>query len=103
MFLFLNDDFFMRRGCKLWLDSIFTHFSTSLTVDDDDDYDADCEDIDSKLMPPPPPPSLSTTAKKDEPSPQSTNGKMSVNVAFGWAVYRFSTKFNSSSFKFQVF
>ncbi|NXJ79291.1 TAF1 factor, partial [Trogon melanurus] len=24
--------------------------------DDEDDYDADCEDIDSKLMPPPPPP-----------------------------------------------
>uniref|UniRef100_A0A3Q1ICQ5 Transcription initiation factor TFIID subunit n=1 Tax=Anabas testudineus TaxID=64144 RepID=A0A3Q1ICQ5_ANATE len=25
-------------------------------TDDEDDYDADCEDIDSKLMPPPPPP-----------------------------------------------
>ncbi|XP_051902895.1 transcription initiation factor TFIID subunit 1 isoform X2 [Hippocampus zosterae] len=41
--------------------------------DDEDDYDADCEDIDSKLMPPPPPPSLSTAVKKEEPSPQSAN------------------------------
>ncbi|XP_034034553.1 transcription initiation factor TFIID subunit 1 isoform X3 [Thalassophryne amazonica] len=41
-------------------------------ADDEDDYDADCEDIDSKLMPPPPPPSLPTSAKKDEPSSQST-------------------------------
>lgn len=49
--------------------------STSLILDDEDDYDADCEDIDSKLMPPPPPPSLPTSVKKDEPSPQSTNGK----------------------------
>uniref|UniRef100_A0A3P8WQU4 Transcription initiation factor TFIID subunit n=1 Tax=Cynoglossus semilaevis TaxID=244447 RepID=A0A3P8WQU4_CYNSE len=36
-------------------------------TDDDDDYDADCEDIDSKLMPPPPPPNQSTPVKKDEP------------------------------------
>ncbi|KAJ0062114.1 hypothetical protein NL108_015687, partial [Boleophthalmus pectinirostris] len=36
--------------------------------DDEDDYDADCEDIDSKLMPPPPPPSLPTSIKKDEPA-----------------------------------
>uniref|UniRef100_A0A672JNY5 Transcription initiation factor TFIID subunit n=1 Tax=Salarias fasciatus TaxID=181472 RepID=A0A672JNY5_SALFA len=28
----------------------------SRKTDDEDDYDADCEDIDSKLMPPPPPP-----------------------------------------------
>ncbi|XP_077597107.1 transcription initiation factor TFIID subunit 1 isoform X3 [Stigmatopora nigra] len=44
--------------------------------DDEDDYDADCEDIDSKLMPPPPPPSLSAAAgaaKKDEPSSQSAS------------------------------
>ncbi|XP_058845180.1 transcription initiation factor TFIID subunit 1-like isoform X2 [Acipenser ruthenus] len=34
--------------------------------DDEDDYDADCEDIDSKLMPPPPPPSHSLPAKKEE-------------------------------------
>uniref|UniRef100_A0A7N5ZVY0 Transcription initiation factor TFIID subunit n=1 Tax=Anabas testudineus TaxID=64144 RepID=A0A7N5ZVY0_ANATE len=40
-------------------------------TDDEDDYDADCEDIDSKLMPPPPPPSLPTSAKKEEPSSQS--------------------------------
>ncbi|TNM85018.1 hypothetical protein fugu_009196 [Takifugu bimaculatus] len=43
-------------------------------ADDEDDYDADCEDIDSKLMPPPPPPSLTGATKKEEPSPQSTNG-----------------------------
>lgn len=45
----------------------------SRKTDDEDDYDADCEDIDSKLMPPPPPPSLPTAAKKEEPSSQSTN------------------------------
>uniref|UniRef100_A0A4W6FU06 Transcription initiation factor TFIID subunit n=1 Tax=Lates calcarifer TaxID=8187 RepID=A0A4W6FU06_LATCA len=33
----------------------------SRKTDDEDDYDADCEDIDSKLMPPPPPPSLPTS------------------------------------------
>ncbi|XP_038150446.1 transcription initiation factor TFIID subunit 1 isoform X4 [Cyprinodon tularosa] len=44
----------------------------SRKTDDEDDYDADCEDIDSKLMPPPPPPSLSTPVKKEE-SPTSTN------------------------------
>lgn len=54
-------------------DSIFNYYYYFL--DDEDDYDADCEDIDSKLMPPPPPPTLPTSAKKDEPSPQSTNGK----------------------------
>uniref|UniRef100_A0AAQ5XQQ6 Transcription initiation factor TFIID subunit 1 n=1 Tax=Amphiprion ocellaris TaxID=80972 RepID=A0AAQ5XQQ6_AMPOC len=43
----------------------------SRKTDDEDDYDADCEDIDSKLMPPPPPPSLPTSAaKKEEPSTQ---------------------------------
>uniref|UniRef100_H3C0M7 Transcription initiation factor TFIID subunit n=1 Tax=Tetraodon nigroviridis TaxID=99883 RepID=H3C0M7_TETNG len=42
-------------------------------TDDEDDYDADCEDIDSKLMPPPPPPSLPGSVKKDEPSPNSTS------------------------------
>ncbi|XP_063059950.1 transcription initiation factor TFIID subunit 1 isoform X2 [Engraulis encrasicolus] len=36
------------------------------TNDDEDDYDADCEDIDAKLMPPPPPPSLPTPGKKDD-------------------------------------
>nr|XP_054586583.1 transcription initiation factor TFIID subunit 1 isoform X7 [Nothobranchius furzeri] len=41
--------------------------------DDEDDYDADSENIDSKLMPPPPPPSIPTAAKKEEPSTQSTN------------------------------
>uniref|UniRef100_A0A672JNS7 Transcription initiation factor TFIID subunit n=1 Tax=Salarias fasciatus TaxID=181472 RepID=A0A672JNS7_SALFA len=45
----------------------------SRKTDDEDDYDADCEDIDSKLMPPPPPPSLSASGKKDEPSTQNTN------------------------------
>ncbi|TNN88682.1 Transcription initiation factor TFIID subunit 1-like [Liparis tanakae] len=42
-------------------------------LDDEDDYDADCEDIDSKLMPPPPPPSLPTAVKKEEPSSPSPN------------------------------
>uniref|UniRef100_A0A1A8JZX3 Transcription initiation factor TFIID subunit n=1 Tax=Nothobranchius kuhntae TaxID=321403 RepID=A0A1A8JZX3_NOTKU len=45
----------------------------SRKTDDEDDYDADCENIDSKLMPPPPPPSIPTAAKKEEPSTQSTN------------------------------
>uniref|UniRef100_A0A673BUL4 Transcription initiation factor TFIID subunit 1 n=1 Tax=Sphaeramia orbicularis TaxID=375764 RepID=A0A673BUL4_9TELE len=44
-------------------------------TDDEDDYDADCEDIDSKLMPPPPPPSLPTAAKKEEPSPSTSVGE----------------------------
>ncbi|XP_063341158.1 transcription initiation factor TFIID subunit 1 isoform X5 [Pelmatolapia mariae] len=44
----------------------------SRKTDDEDDYDADCEDIDSKLMPPPPPPTL-PISKKEEPSTQSTN------------------------------
>ncbi|KAJ8348205.1 hypothetical protein SKAU_G00267940 [Synaphobranchus kaupii] len=43
----------------------------SRTTEDDDDYDADCEDIDAKLMPPPPPPTLPTTGKKEEPSTQA--------------------------------
>lgn len=59
--------------CLFPLHSIF--FSNSFILDDEDDYDADCEDIDSKLMPPPPPPTLPTSAKKDEPSPQNTNGE----------------------------
>uniref|UniRef100_A0A3P8XSZ4 Transcription initiation factor TFIID subunit n=1 Tax=Esox lucius TaxID=8010 RepID=A0A3P8XSZ4_ESOLU len=38
--------------------------------EDEDDYDADCEDIDAKLMPPPPPPSLPTLGgKKEDSSP----------------------------------
>ncbi|XP_017291361.1 transcription initiation factor TFIID subunit 1 isoform X4 [Kryptolebias marmoratus] len=41
-------------------------------TDDEDDYDSDGEDIDSKLMPPPPPPCL-LSAKKEESSSQSTN------------------------------
>ncbi|XP_070411814.1 transcription initiation factor TFIID subunit 1 isoform X6 [Nothobranchius furzeri] len=45
----------------------------SRKTDDEDDYDADSENIDSKLMPPPPPPSIPTAAKKEEPSTQSTN------------------------------
>ncbi|KAG7516654.1 transcription initiation factor TFIID subunit 1-like isoform X3 [Solea senegalensis] len=44
----------------------------SRKADDEDDYDADCEDIDSKLMPPPPPPTLPTPIKKEEPSSQTT-------------------------------
>uniref|UniRef100_A0A8D0DEX1 Transcription initiation factor TFIID subunit n=1 Tax=Sander lucioperca TaxID=283035 RepID=A0A8D0DEX1_SANLU len=46
----------------------------SRKTDDEDDYDADCEDIDSKLMPPPPPPSLPTAAKKEEPSSPKGDG-----------------------------
>ncbi|XP_010780263.1 transcription initiation factor TFIID subunit 1 [Notothenia coriiceps] len=43
----------------------------SRQTDDEEDYDADCEDIDSKLMPPPPPPIVPTAAKKEEPVSQS--------------------------------
>lgn len=57
-----------------WKCHIFKYVSTFIAADDEDDYDADCEDIDSKLMPPPPPPSLTGSTKKEEPSPQSTNG-----------------------------
>uniref|UniRef100_A0A672QCH6 Transcription initiation factor TFIID subunit 1-like n=1 Tax=Sinocyclocheilus grahami TaxID=75366 RepID=A0A672QCH6_SINGR len=32
----------------------------------EEDYDADCEDVDAKLMPPPPPPSQPTPAKKED-------------------------------------
>uniref|UniRef100_A0A673WA37 Transcription initiation factor TFIID subunit n=1 Tax=Salmo trutta TaxID=8032 RepID=A0A673WA37_SALTR len=43
-------------------------------TDDEDDYDADCEDIDAKLMPPPPPPCLPTPGgKKDDSSPTAAN------------------------------
>uniref|UniRef100_A0A8C9U6J7 Transcription initiation factor TFIID subunit n=1 Tax=Scleropages formosus TaxID=113540 RepID=A0A8C9U6J7_SCLFO len=42
----------------------------SRRTDDEDDYDADCEDIDAKLMPPPPPPTLQTSGKKEEQSTQ---------------------------------
>ncbi|XP_037323378.2 transcription initiation factor TFIID subunit 1 isoform X3 [Pungitius pungitius] len=45
--------------------------SRKTVLDDEDDYDADCEDIDSKLMPPPPPPSLPIAAKKEELSSES--------------------------------
>uniref|UniRef100_A0A673WIC3 Transcription initiation factor TFIID subunit n=1 Tax=Salmo trutta TaxID=8032 RepID=A0A673WIC3_SALTR len=44
-------------------------------TDDEDDYDADCEDIDAKLMPPPPPPCLPTPGgKKDDSSPTAAIG-----------------------------
>ncbi|NWX21306.1 TAF1 factor, partial [Aegotheles bennettii] len=39
--------------------------------EDEDDYDADCEDIDSKLMPPPPPP-LVPGKKEDEKDAAAT-------------------------------
>ncbi|XP_031682424.1 transcription initiation factor TFIID subunit 1 isoform X2 [Oncorhynchus kisutch] len=43
-------------------------------TDDEDDYDADCEDIDAKLMPPPPPPSLPTPGgKKEDSSPTAAS------------------------------
>ncbi|CAB1352642.1 unnamed protein product [Coregonus sp. 'balchen'] len=42
--------------------------------EDEDDYDADCEDIDAKLMPPPPPPSLTTPGgKKEDSSPTAAS------------------------------
>ncbi|KAM9788696.1 LOW QUALITY PROTEIN: transcription initiation factor TFIID subunit 1 [Neosynchiropus ocellatus] len=44
----------------------------SRKTDDEEDYDGDCEDIDSKLMPPPPPPTVSTPGRKDEAN-QGTN------------------------------
>uniref|UniRef100_A0A8C0GPW4 Transcription initiation factor TFIID subunit 1 n=1 Tax=Chelonoidis abingdonii TaxID=106734 RepID=A0A8C0GPW4_CHEAB len=37
--------------------------------EDEDDYDADCEDIDSKLMPPPPPPPVKRDDEKDATVP----------------------------------
>uniref|UniRef100_A0A8C8HBZ1 Transcription initiation factor TFIID subunit n=1 Tax=Oncorhynchus tshawytscha TaxID=74940 RepID=A0A8C8HBZ1_ONCTS len=46
-------------------------------TDDEDDYDADCEDIDAKLMPPPPPPSLPTPGgKKEDSSPTAAIDKV---------------------------
>ncbi|XP_037389391.1 transcription initiation factor TFIID subunit 1 isoform X1 [Pygocentrus nattereri] len=45
----------------------------SQRTDDEDDYDADSEDIDAKLMPPPPPPTQPVTAKKEDLPTQSSN------------------------------
>uniref|UniRef100_A0A8C8RWJ7 Transcription initiation factor TFIID subunit n=1 Tax=Pelusios castaneus TaxID=367368 RepID=A0A8C8RWJ7_9SAUR len=42
--------------------------------EDEDDYDADCEDIDSKLMPPPPPPPVKREDEKDASVPASEDG-----------------------------
>ncbi|XP_074925043.1 transcription initiation factor TFIID subunit 1 isoform X4 [Chelonoidis abingdonii] len=42
--------------------------------EDEDDYDADCEDIDSKLMPPPPPPPVKRDDEKDATVPVSEDG-----------------------------
>ncbi|XP_050820845.1 transcription initiation factor TFIID subunit 1 isoform X3 [Gopherus flavomarginatus] len=42
--------------------------------EDEDDYDADCEDIDSKLMPPPPPPPIKRDDEKDATAPVSEDG-----------------------------
>ncbi|XP_073670752.1 transcription initiation factor TFIID subunit 1 isoform X2 [Paramisgurnus dabryanus] len=42
-------------------------------TDEEDDYDADCEDVDAKLMPPPPPPILSIPAKKEETPAQNSS------------------------------
>uniref|UniRef100_A0A671LG16 Transcription initiation factor TFIID subunit n=1 Tax=Sinocyclocheilus anshuiensis TaxID=1608454 RepID=A0A671LG16_9TELE len=39
----------------------------------EEDYDADCEDVDAKLMPPPPPPSQPTPAKKEDMATQNSN------------------------------
>uniref|UniRef100_A0A673N2Z0 Transcription initiation factor TFIID subunit 1-like n=1 Tax=Sinocyclocheilus rhinocerous TaxID=307959 RepID=A0A673N2Z0_9TELE len=40
----------------------------------EEDYDADCEDVDAKLMPPPPPPSQPTPAKKEDTANQNSSG-----------------------------
>ncbi|KAM6413578.1 transcription initiation factor TFIID subunit 1 isoform 2-T2 [Rhynochetos jubatus] len=42
--------------------------------EDEDDYDADCEDIDSKLMPPPPPPPV--PGKKEDEKDAAATGIM---------------------------
>uniref|UniRef100_A0A9R1SHY1 Transcription initiation factor TFIID subunit n=2 Tax=Cyprinus carpio TaxID=7962 RepID=A0A9R1SHY1_CYPCA len=39
----------------------------------EEDYDADCEDVDAKLMPPPPPPSQPIPAKKEDMPTQNSN------------------------------
>uniref|UniRef100_A0A671LCV2 Transcription initiation factor TFIID subunit n=1 Tax=Sinocyclocheilus anshuiensis TaxID=1608454 RepID=A0A671LCV2_9TELE len=45
----------------------------SRRTDEEEDYDADCEDVDAKLMPPPPPPSQPTPAKKEDMATQNSN------------------------------
>uniref|UniRef100_A0A672QBM9 Transcription initiation factor TFIID subunit 1-like n=1 Tax=Sinocyclocheilus grahami TaxID=75366 RepID=A0A672QBM9_SINGR len=45
----------------------------SRRIDEEEDYDADCEDVDAKLMPPPPPPSQPTPAKKEDTPTQNSN------------------------------
>uniref|UniRef100_A0A8C4SNE0 Transcription initiation factor TFIID subunit 1 n=1 Tax=Erpetoichthys calabaricus TaxID=27687 RepID=A0A8C4SNE0_ERPCA len=51
-----------------------SHLQPIKKTDDEDDYDADSEDIDSKLMPPPPPPTQTLSLKKEEPPAQATSG-----------------------------
>uniref|UniRef100_A0A3Q1FX94 Transcription initiation factor TFIID subunit n=1 Tax=Acanthochromis polyacanthus TaxID=80966 RepID=A0A3Q1FX94_9TELE len=48
----------------------------SRKTDDEDDYDADCEDIDSKLMPPPPPPNGDGIILPSIIAPSSTGDKV---------------------------
>ncbi|XP_039621778.1 transcription initiation factor TFIID subunit 1 isoform X1 [Polypterus senegalus] len=50
-----------------------SHLQPIKKTDDEDDYDADSEDIDSKLMPPPPPPTQTLSLKKEEPPAQATS------------------------------
>ncbi|XP_043095856.1 transcription initiation factor TFIID subunit 1 isoform X2 [Puntigrus tetrazona] len=45
----------------------------SRRTDEEEDYDADCEDVDAKLMPPPPPPSQPTLAKKEDTATQNSS------------------------------
>uniref|UniRef100_A0A8C1HJW2 Transcription initiation factor TFIID subunit 1 n=1 Tax=Cyprinus carpio carpio TaxID=630221 RepID=A0A8C1HJW2_CYPCA len=45
----------------------------SRRTDEEEDYDADCEDVDAKLMPPPPPPSQPIPAKKEDMPTQNSN------------------------------
>lgn len=47
--------------------------------EDEDDYDADCEDIDSKLMPPPPPPPV--PGKKEDEKDAAATGEWGLSCS----------------------
>ncbi len=57
---------FIADACVFWC------------ADEEEDYDADCEDVDAKLMPPPPPPIQPTPAKKEDMVTQNSSGKLDV-------------------------
>ena len=71
--------------------------------DDEDDYDADCEDIDAKLMPPPPPPIVPTLGKKEESAPQATSGEDSIPTSTRPAPGYVSTVLDTELFKHSLF